>query len=284
MKKILVTTFIFFSIIAQAQKKAAWQVVFETKAIFSSSPDKNYGYTDFYLIDSASNLFKKYNSGYRYSNINRTKLGVSAGIRFCNIITKNINLTIGALISHYSAEKTNTRQFNSLDSTQVTLQRTSIGWYDPVTNKSFYSGQPVFGNSTFYSLSQQFYFGSTPRSYSIDKVNFTSFEIPISIEYKIKESGFSISGGFCPIFVMQSSAERSYLPNPEIIPPANTTYAITSLLWQLDAGISYNVNQKLQIGFNYKRMLNSILDNVEIIRISSFGFHTRFLIPKNHIK
>jgi hypothetical protein len=287
MKNIILPLICLFCLKADAQKKASWQIVFEVNGQKSSSPKTEVTSTYYRLVDSASNLFKKYNYLSTTEIITTNKTGSSGGIQFNYPVTKNLKINIGILISSYAIERTKKYTGKITDSSSITLQRTGNGWADPSNGNNYYNGGYLIGSSSGGSggasgigslggFAYRFYNSYTNPS---NKINFTSIDFPVGATYTINNSKFSFNGEISPVFIIRSAIVTNPSNDSEVTYTGGTPNKVNSMVWKFGAGAAYKINDNIEIGLNYKLIISEILLQYEPIKLSTIGMELKFSLP-----
>ena len=285
MRKIIVIFLSLVGIKADAQKRATWQASFEINGQSSSSPKIITTSPYYKLVDSASNLFKKFNYESAEETQTKIKTGVSGGIYYNYPVSKNIEINAGLLVSSYSIERAKKYTGGITDSSLITLQRTSYGWTDPATGGRYFqagaggyifiSGNP--GYSTLGGFAFNYY--NNQRVNPSEKINFIAIEIPVGVTCKISASKFSLNAEASPCFVISSSVSGTRKSDPEISYVGGVDNNVNAILWRLGAGVSYQMNNKIALGLNYKYFIKEILEQTDPIKFNTLGLKLRFTLP-----
>ena len=282
--KLLILYLSVSCITVKAQNKLSWNAVVE--GCINKAPDGSSQQllTRYQMVDSVSSLFYRYNDEYRSKTKNDVYFGAGIGVSLQYVILKNLNFTIGFIISQGYIKRSIRNETVVLDSVLVTIQKTANSWYDPVTGLSVYrifgfnqNGQYVAHTVTSYQNN------SALKSACNETINLTLLELPLGITYKFPNTRLSLIGEVIGSILLKGKVNSDYLADRNEIQIIETAKDVEKMVWRLGMGIDYIINKKITIGARYRQSLNSIID-YDNLKNKNFSLQISYKLPALKIK
>lgn len=285
MKSELLILFLSVScLVVEAQSKLSWNAILEgsiNKAPDGSSQQQLNRYR---MVDSASSLFYRYNDEYRSKTKNDIYIGAGIGVSMQYVILKNLNVTIGFILSQGYIKRSIRNKTEVLDSALVTLQKTANSWYDPITGLSVYRiygfnqyGQ--YGGHTITSYQNN----SVLKSACNETINITVIELPVGISFRIPNTRLSLCGEVIGSILLKGKVKSDYLADLTEIQIYESAKGAEKMVWRFSMGIDYKMNNKISIGARYRQSLNSIID-YDNLKYKTFSLQLSYKLPALKIK
>ncbi len=283
--KLLFALLLVFCIELNAQNKLSLHAVLEgniNKTADGLSQQQNL--FRYQMVDSASSIFYRFNNNYRGKTKNDVSFGGGIGVRMEYAFLKNLDVTVGLTFSEGYLKRSISNEYEVLDSSMVTLQRTVNGWFDPVTSLSVFrlfgwnqAGQYVAVTATSYQNVSAY------KAPCDETIKFAFIELPVGVIYRIPNTRFSVSGEVIASVLLKGNVKTTYPVDPTEIVVQQTEKNITKSAWRFSLGMNYKISKQMSIGARYRQSVNSLVD-YDNIKYKSFVLQLSYKLPVLKIK
>ncbi len=286
MKKLLFLISCFLFIRAEAQQKSSLHFFVEANGMRVNNIEYNYLYTSYRLLDSATGLFKRYNTNMTQEIKSKITPGLAAGATYIYSVNKFFKLKAGVNINTSKIERDIVFVTKFLDSSTVNLQGTGPTWTDP-SNGNIVRWTPpgpgspwgsIFNNTGGVSIINASRYQFRHPGQGTEKLKLITLEVPFGVILKPGNSSFSLNADISPVFILSSSTTVNYNPTTETYAPDPPEYNFNKTMLRIGAGISYKINNSFEAAINYKHHLGSLLKD-ENIKLRSVGLQIIYTLP-----